>query len=50
MWQMSNEVSSKQSCVREGVGYDEVFSSGQDDPGTSYDERDPCQLTFHGGG
>ena len=32
--------SSDQSCVREGAGYDEVFPSGQNDPGTSNDERD----------
>ena len=38
-WQMSIEASSEQSCVREGVGYDEVFPSSQDDPNTSYDER-----------
>ena len=38
---MSNEVSSEQLCVREGVGYDEVYLLGQDDPDTSYDERVP---------
>ena len=38
---MSSEASSDQSCVREGVGYDEVYLSGQDDLGTSYDERVP---------
>nr|POF10303.1 hypothetical protein CFP56_61852 [Quercus suber] len=32
---------SEQSCVREGAGYDEVFSSGLDDPSTSSDEREP---------
>nr|POE60277.1 hypothetical protein CFP56_55329 [Quercus suber] len=37
---MSN-VSSNQSCVREGAGYDEVFSSGQNDLGTSSEERNP---------
>ena len=36
---MSSEVSSDQSCVCEGVGYDEVYLSSQDDLGTSYDER-----------
>ena len=34
---MSN-ASSEQSCVCEGVGYDEVYSLGQDDPNTSSDE------------
>ena len=38
---MLSEASSEQSCVYEGAGYDEVFSSGQDDPSTPYDERDP---------
>ena len=38
---MSSEASSDQSCVRDGVGYDEVYSSGQDDLGTSYDEQVP---------
>nr|POF11311.1 hypothetical protein CFP56_75036 [Quercus suber] len=38
---MSSEVSSEQLCVRKGTGYDEVYPSGQDDPGTSYDERVP---------
>ena len=37
---MSSEASSEQLCVRKGVGYDKVFPSGQDDPSTSYDERD----------
>ena len=37
---MSN-ASSEQSCVCEGVGYDEVYSLGQDDLGTSFDERVP---------
>ncbi|KAK9993398.1 hypothetical protein SO802_023101 [Lithocarpus litseifolius] len=36
---MSSEALSEQSCVHEGAGYDEVYSSGQDDPNTSYDER-----------
>ena len=36
---MSSEVSSEQSCVRNGTGYDKVYSSGQDHLGTSYDER-----------
>ena len=35
-----SSASSKQSCVREGAGYNEVFSSGQDNPNTSYNERD----------
>ena len=30
---------SEHLCVREGVGYDEVFPSSQVDPGTSSDER-----------
>ena len=34
-----SSVSSEQSCVREGAGYDEVFLSGQDDLDTSSDER-----------
>ena len=34
-------VSNEQLCVREGASYNEVFLSGQDDPNTSYDERDP---------
>ena len=38
---MSSEASSKQSCVREGAGYNEVYPSGQDDPGASYSERVP---------
>jgi len=38
---MSSEASSEQSCVYKGAGYDEVFSSSQDDFDTSYDERDP---------
>lgn len=32
---------SEQSCVHEGAGYDEVFPSGQNDPGTISDERNP---------
>ena len=40
-WQMSSEVSSDRSCVRDGAGYDEVYLSGQDNPGTSYDEWVP---------
>ena len=36
---MSSETSSEQSCVHEGEGYDKVYLLGQDDPGTSYDER-----------
>ena len=38
---MSSEASSEQSCVREGAGYNEVYPSGQDDPGASYFERVP---------
>ena len=30
---------SEQLCVCEGVSYDKVFPSCQDDPGTSYDEK-----------
>ena len=37
-WQMSS-ASSNQSCVREEVGYDEVFPSGHKDLGTSSEER-----------
>ena len=32
---------SEQSCVREGAGCDEVYLLGQDNPGTSSDERVP---------
>ena len=32
---------SEQSCVREGVGYDEVYLLGQDNPSTSSKERIP---------
>ena len=32
---------SEQSCVHKGVDYDEVFLSGQNDLGTSSDERNP---------
>ena len=38
---MSNEASSDQSCVRDRASYNEVYSSGQDNPDTSYDERVP---------
>ena len=38
---MSSEASSEQSCVREGTGYDKVYSSGQNDPDASYLERVP---------
>ena len=34
-------MSSNQSCVHDGAGYDEVYLSGQDDPSTSYDEQVP---------
>jgi len=43
-----SSASSEQSCVREGAGYDEVFPTGQDDPGTSSDES-VGHLTFHKG-
>nr|POF24481.1 hypothetical protein CFP56_29505 [Quercus suber] len=36
---MSSEALSEQLCICKGVGYDEVYSSGQDDPDTSYDEK-----------
>ena len=36
---MSSEASSDQSCVRDKAGYDEVYPSGLDNPGTSFDER-----------
>ena len=36
---MFSEASSEQSCVHKWADYDEVYPSGQDDPGTSYDER-----------
>jgi len=35
---MSN-ASSEQSCVRDGVGYDEVYPLGHDGPNTSSEER-----------
>ena len=38
---MSNEVSSEQSCVREGAGYDEVYLSGQDNLDAFYSEGVP---------
>ena len=38
-WQISSEASSDRSCVCDGAGYDEVYLSGQDNPGTSHDER-----------
>ena len=38
---MSSEASSEQSCVCEGVGYDEVYPSGQNDPDTSQSKRVP---------
>ena len=31
----------EQSCVHEGAGYDEMFLSSQNDPGTLSDERNP---------
>ena len=37
-----SSASSEQSCVREGVGYNEVYLLGQDNPNTSsFDERVP---------
>ena len=36
---MSSEASSEKLFVHKGAGYDEVYSSGQDDPDTFYDER-----------
>ena len=36
-----SSASGNQSCVREGASYDEVFPSGQNDPGTSSEERNP---------
>ena len=36
-----SSVSSEQSCVREGAGYNEVFLLGFNDPGTSSNERKP---------
>ena len=37
-----SSVSSEQSCVREGTGYDEVYLLGQDNPDTySSNERIP---------
>ena len=36
---MFSEASSEQSCVHKWADYDEVYPSGQNDPGTSYDER-----------
>ena len=36
-----SSVSSEESCVRKGAGYDKVFLLGQDDPSTSSDERNP---------
>ena len=38
---MSSEASSEQSCDYKGAGYNEVYLSGQEDPGTFYDERVP---------
>ena len=37
--------SSNQLFVCEGVGYDEVFSSGQHNPGTSSEERNPSAIS-----
>ena len=34
-----SSVSCNQSCARKGVGYDEVFPLGQNDPDTSSEER-----------
>ena len=38
---MSSEASSKQLCVREEAGYDEVYPSCQDDLDSSYFEKVP---------
>ena len=38
---MSSEASSDQSCVHEGAGCDEVYPSGHDNLGTSYDKQVP---------
>ena len=40
-----SSASSNQSSVREGAGYDEVFLSGQHDPGTSSEERNPLAIS-----
>ena len=37
---MSSEALSEQSCVRKGAGYNEVYLSGQTNPGATYIERD----------
>ena len=34
-----SSASSEQLCVREGASYNEVYPLGQDDPGTSFEER-----------
>ena len=34
-----SSASSEQSCVRKGAGYNEVYLLGQDDPGTSSEEK-----------
>ena len=39
-------MSSDQSCVHDGASYDEVYPSGQDDPGTSYDEQVPSSNSY----
>nr|POF20865.1 hypothetical protein CFP56_42732 [Quercus suber] len=36
-----SSASSEQTCVHEGVGYDEVYLLAQDDPDTSSDEQVP---------
>ena len=38
---MSSEASSKQLCVREEAGYDEMYPSCQDDLDSSYSEKVP---------
>ena len=40
-WHMSSEASSDQLCVCDRTSDDEVYPSGQDDLGTSYDEWVP---------
>ena len=41
-----SSVSSEQLYVREGAGYDEVFQSSLDDPGTSTIEREPLATSL----
>ena len=41
-----SSASSNQSCVRDEVGYDEVFPSGQKDPDTLSEERNPSATSL----